>query len=99
VKGEATPFIAPDWIESRSIHKRCFKNKLCVSRRAGLIHRLGSLFKPCLPKVVIAENNIGLVSISGSLDKILSHTLHVHKKSKETTEVWETIAELGGYQD
>jgi hypothetical protein len=99
VKGEATPFIAPDWIESRSIHKRCFKNKLCVSRRAGLIHRLGSLFKPCLPKVVIAENNIGLVSISGSLDKILSHTLHVHKKSKETTEVWETNAELGGYQD
>ena len=99
VKGEATPFIPPDWIESRSIHKRCFKNKLCVSRRAGLIHRLGSLFKPCLPKVVIAENNIGLVSISGGLDKILSHTLHVHKKSKETTEVWETIAELGGYQD
>ena len=99
VKGEATPFIAPDWIESRSIHKGCFKNKRCISRRAGLIHRLGCLFKPCLPKVVIAENNIGLVSISGSLDKILSHTLHVHKKSKETTEVWETIAELGGYQD
>jgi hypothetical protein len=70
---------------------RCFKNKLCISRRAGLIHRLGSLFKACLLKVVIAENNIGLVSISGSP--------HVHKKSKETTEVWETIAELGGYQD
>ena len=75
---------------------RCFRNKLCISRIAGLIHRLGSLFKPCLPKVVIAENNIGLVSISGSLDKILSHTLHVHKMGKETTEVWETIAELGG---
>jgi hypothetical protein len=34
VKGEATPFIAPDWIESRSIHKGCYKNKLCISRRA-----------------------------------------------------------------
>jgi hypothetical protein len=42
VKGEANPFIAPDWIESRSIHKGCFKNKLCISRRAYLIHRLGS---------------------------------------------------------
>jgi hypothetical protein len=79
------------------IYYRCFKNELCISRGAGLIHRLDSLFKLCLPKVVIAENNIGLVSISGSLDKILSHTLHVHKKSKETPEVWETIAELGGY--
>jgi hypothetical protein len=45
------------------------KDKPPETSKASLVHRLTSLFKPCLPKVVIAENNIGLVSITGRLDK------------------------------
>jgi hypothetical protein len=89
----------PDWIETRSIHKGCLKDKPPETSKASLVHRLASLFKSCLPKVVIAKNNIGLVSITGSLDKILSHRLGVLKRGNEPTQVWQTIAEFGEYQD
>jgi hypothetical protein len=72
---------------------RCFKNKLCISRRAGLIHRLGSLFKACLLKVVIAENNIGPCQHFGESGQNSQSYIACSQ------EEWETIAELGGYQD
>jgi len=45
-------------------------------------------------RLIIADNNLGLVSIYGDRHKILSHKLLVRKK-ENTTKVWETITELG----
>jgi hypothetical protein len=76
-----------------------YEDKPPETSKASLVHRLVSLFKPCLPKVVIAENNIGLVSITGSLDKILSHILHVLKRGNVPNQAWQTITDLREYQD
>ena len=46
-------------------------------------------------RLIIADNNLGLVSIYGDRHKILSHKLLVRKKKENTTKVWETITELG----
>jgi hypothetical protein len=48
-------------------------------------------------RLIIADNNLGLVSIYGDRHKILSHKLLVRKKKENTTKIWETITELGAW--
>ena len=48
-------------------------------------------------RLLIADNNLGLVSIYGDRHKILSHKLLVRKKKENTTKIWETITELGAW--
>jgi hypothetical protein len=51
----------------------------------------------CGSRLIIADNNLGLVSIYGDRHKILSHKLLVRKKKENTTKIWETITELGAW--
>jgi hypothetical protein len=51
----------------------------------------------CVSRLIIADNNLGLVSIYGDRHKILSHKLLVRKKKENTTKIWETITELGAW--
>ena len=48
-----------------------------------------------LTSLVIADNNLGLVSIYGNRYKILSHKLLVRTEKEATTKIHETITELG----
>src|ERR671910_3624888 len=45
------------------------------------------------PRLLIADNNLGLVSIFGNQHKVLSHTLLVRKKKENTTKFWESITD------
>jgi hypothetical protein len=45
--------------------------------------------------LIIAHNNLALVSIYGDRYKILSHKLLVCKEKESTTKIHETITELG----
>jgi hypothetical protein len=47
--------------------------------------------------LIIADNNLGLVSIYGDRYKILSHKLHVRAGREMRTKIHETIVELGFY--
>ena len=50
-----------------------------------------------LTSLVIADNNLGLVSIYGNRYKILSHKLLVRTEKEATTKIHETITELGSW--
>lgn len=50
-----------------------------------------------LTSLVIADNNLGLVSIYGNRYKILSHKLLVHTEKEAITKIHETITELGSW--
>jgi hypothetical protein len=48
-----------------------------------------------ISSLIIADNNLGLVSVYGDRYKILDHKLLVRKERDITTKIYETILELG----
>ncbi|MDQ3838439.1 MAG: hypothetical protein M3297_04135 [Thermoproteota archaeon] len=48
-----------------------------------------------ISSLIIADNNLGLVSVYGDRYKMLSHKLLVCKGKENTTKIRETITELG----
>lgn len=52
-----------------------------------------------ISSLIIADNNLGLVSVYGDRYKILGHKLLVRKERDTTTKIHETILELGSHND